>query len=98
MPFDGTFQRDCSEQTAQEIDAEVKKILDETYADARRILEEHREELELVTRKLLENETLDAAAFNALIKRSPKADELKPGPPVEIAPGPPGKGDQSFPV
>jgi len=98
MPFDGAFQRDCSEQTAQEIDAEVKKILGEAYADARKILREHRDQLDLVSKKLLETESLDGVAFNRLIGRSPKEDELKPRLPVEIAPGPRGAPDQSFPV
>jgi ATP-dependent Zn protease len=97
-PVDGQFQRDCSEKTAQEIDDEVKKILDGTYADARKILEDHRDQLELVTKTLLENETLDAAAFNRLIGRSPKEDETEPGPPVEIAPGAAGMGDEGFPM
>jgi cell division protease FtsH len=68
---DGTFQRDCSEQTAQLIDAEVKKILAQAYTEAKEILTSHREQLELVTQKLLENETLDAATFQALIGISP---------------------------
>jgi cell division protease FtsH len=98
LPFDGAFQRDCSEQTAQEIDAEVKKILDAAYADAKKILQEHRDQLDLVSKKLLETESLDGAAFNRLIGRSPKEDELKPRPSVQIAPGPGGATDKSFPV
>ena len=86
--IDGTFQRDCSERTAQEIDEEVKRILDEAYAQAKGILEQHRTELELVTRKLLEEETLDAAAFNALIGRPVTADKERPGQPTDIAPHP----------
>ena len=40
---DGQFQRDCSEKTAQQIDEEVKKILDQSYAEAIEILALHRE-------------------------------------------------------
>src|SRR5438309_2592107 len=65
--LDGTFQRDCSERTAQDIDQEVKKILDQAYAEARNILIEHRDQLELVAKELLQKETLDAQAFNRLI-------------------------------
>ncbi|HEV8544309.1 MAG TPA: cell division protein FtsH, partial [Verrucomicrobiae bacterium] len=75
---DGSFQRDCSEQTAQLIDAEVKKILSQAYAEAREILTSHRDQLELVTRKLLENETLDAAAFQALIGVSATHEDEQP--------------------
>jgi cell division protease FtsH len=77
---DGTFQRDCSEQTAQLIDAEVKKILAHAYDEAKEILTGHRDQLELVTQNLLENETLDAAAFQELIGISPTHhDELPRG-------------------
>jgi len=68
---DGTFQRDCSEQTAQLIDAEVKKILSKAYAEAKETLTSHRDQLELVTQKLLEAETIDAPTFQALIGISP---------------------------
>jgi cell division protease FtsH len=64
---EGALQRDCSEQTAREIDEEVKKLLDEAYAAARRILVEHRPQLELVAGELLKKESLDAQAFNALL-------------------------------
>ncbi len=84
--MDGNFQRDCSERTAQEIDDEVKNILDEAYAEAKGILQQHREQLELVTSELLKCETLDAKTFNRLIGRSPAADQDKPGQPIEIAP------------
>jgi cell division protease FtsH len=66
-PPDGAMQRDCSEQTAREIDEEVKKILDEAYQEARQILTEHRDQLDRVAGELLTRETLDAQAFNALI-------------------------------
>jgi cell division protease FtsH len=69
-PAEAPIQRDCSEETAREIDAEVKRLLDEAYDEARRILVTHRDELERVAGELLQKETLDAAAFNALIGRS----------------------------
>ena len=83
--MDGTFQRDCSERTAQEIDAEVKKILDRAYSEAKEILEQHRDQLELVTNELLRRETLDAQAFNRLIGRKAPGGE-RAGPRVEAAP------------
>jgi cell division protease FtsH len=70
--IDGTFQRDCSERTAQEIDSEVKGILDQAYADARQIIESHRDQLDLVTQELLARESLDSASFNELIGRGNK--------------------------
>jgi cell division protease FtsH len=83
---DGTFQRDCSERTAQEIDDEVKKILDRAYSEAKEILEQHRDQVELVTKELLEKETLDSVAFNRLIGRSIAEEFERPGKPVELAP------------
>jgi cell division protease FtsH len=66
---DGVVQRDCSEQTAREIDEEVKKTLDAAYADSKRILEQHRIQVDLVAKVLLQRETLDAQTFKDLISR-----------------------------
>jgi cell division protease FtsH len=65
--MDGMMQRDCSEQTAFEVDQEVKRILDSAYADARKILQDHRSQLDLVAGELLQRETMDAATFKRLI-------------------------------
>ena len=72
-PADGSLQRDCSEQTAREIDEEVKKILDAAYAESKQILIQYRTQLDLVANKLLESETMDAATFQNLINQ-PSAD------------------------
>jgi cell division protease FtsH len=45
--------------TKELIDAEVRKIVDECYADALRLLREHRPQLSQLAHKLLESETLD---------------------------------------
>jgi len=58
----------------------------QAYAEAKSILEQHREELERVTQKLLESETLDSKAFNALLGRAPVPAEDRPGHPIDIAP------------
>jgi cell division protease FtsH len=60
-------QLDCSEETARKIDLEVKRILDDCYRDARRLLIEHREQLERVARELLQRESLDGTAFEQLL-------------------------------
>jgi cell division protease FtsH len=83
--MDGTFQRDCSEHTAEEIDLEVKRILDSSYTDAKNILDEHRQQLERVTAELLKRETLDAEEFSRLIGHQVFKEE-RPGPPVDAAP------------
>jgi cell division protease FtsH len=65
-----SMQRDCSEETARQIDAEVREILEDAHKEARRILETHRDQLGLVVAELLRRETLDANAFEALIEKS----------------------------
>jgi cell division protease FtsH len=64
---DGSIQRDCSEATASKIDEEVKRLLDTCYAESKKILLAHRDQLDLVAGELLRNETLDAARFQELI-------------------------------
>jgi cell division protease FtsH len=76
---DGSFQRDCSEDTAREIDKEVKRILERMYAEAKEILLAHRDQLENVTNELINRETLDARSFNELIG---KPDALPESPPA----------------
>jgi cell division protease FtsH len=70
---DGAMERDCSEVTASKIDEEVKRLLDDCYAESRRILLEHRDQLDLVAGELLRKESLDAATFQELIGRKPEA-------------------------
>jgi cell division protease FtsH len=71
MPqFPGVPQnRDCSDATAQLVDEEVKKILDAAHCEAQKILSEHRDQLDLVARELLQRESMDAETFNNLIGR-----------------------------
>jgi cell division protease FtsH len=88
---DGAFQRDCSEETAREIDQEVKLILDRAYAEAKDILTVHRDQLELVAQELLKRESMDGPTFHRLLGR-----EMAPAPPapapVLAANGHPGSG------
>ncbi len=82
---DGMFQRDCSEETAREIDEEVKRMLGEAYANAKNILTSHREQLDQVANELLQRETIDGQAFYHMLGLPmPKgsAGEPPPIPPV----------------
>jgi cell division protease FtsH len=63
----GPAQRDCSEQTAREIDLEVKKILDNAYVEARSLLTIHRQALERIAHELLQREMMDAVTFKQLL-------------------------------
>ncbi|MFG1341716.1 ATP-dependent zinc metalloprotease FtsH [Xanthobacter autotrophicus] len=51
-------QQNVSEATAQTIDREVRRLVDEGHAEAKRILTEHQQDLETLARGLLEYETL----------------------------------------
>ncbi len=66
-------QRDCSEETAREIDEEVKRILDGAYGEARGLLQKHRSALERIARELLQRETMDANLFKQLLCDEPRA-------------------------
>jgi cell division protease FtsH len=82
---DTPLQRDCSEQTAREIDEEVKAILERAYTEAKQCLIAHRDQLEQVTAELLAKETLDGAEFYRLVGR-PMPCAKEPVPPLP-APG-----------
>jgi cell division protease FtsH len=51
--------RPYSDDTARLIDAEVRRMLDESYAEATRLLHQQRQELDALAKALLEHETLD---------------------------------------
>ena len=61
-------QRDYSEAVAQEIDAEVRRIVHEAHERAKQVLREHREQLDAVAARLMEVETLDAEEFVAVVE------------------------------
>jgi len=89
--------REYSESTAQQIDAEVKRIIDEAYARAKAVLEANRGNVEKIAKALLEYETLDASHVKEIIDygeiRNPPILEIAPPPlpppPVDSAPEPP---------
>ena len=57
-----------SEFTAQEIDGEVKRIIDEAYKSAHDIITSNRDKLELIANSLLEYETLDGQQVEEIIR------------------------------
>jgi cell division protease FtsH len=62
-------QRNYSEEVAEQIDFEVRRLVDEAHERANQILTEHIEILRLIANRLIEEETLDAKEFAALIVR-----------------------------
>ncbi|MES2743484.1 MAG: ATP-dependent zinc metalloprotease FtsH [Pseudomonadota bacterium] len=75
--FFGGSAKTISEATQQKVDAEIRNILDTQYALSRKLLEEHREQVEMMTKALLEWETIDADQINDIMAgqepRLPKA-------------------------
>jgi cell division protease FtsH len=59
-------QRDYSEEVAEKIDREVRKLVNDAYIEAKRILQEHRDKLDLVANRLLEVETIGREEFEQL--------------------------------
>jgi len=60
--------KEYSEQTAEAIDAEVKRLVDDGYKTAKRLIEEHRDKLEIIANALLEFETLDGTQVEDIVK------------------------------
>ena len=73
--------KDYSEHTAQEIDAEVKRIIDEAYARAKKLIDDNRDKLELIAKALLEFETLDGQQVEDLIRTGKMSN---PPPPAAL--------------
>jgi cell division protease FtsH len=59
-------QRDYSEAVAEQIDKEVRSLVNDAYGKAKKILLQYREYLDTIARKLLEVETLSREEFEAL--------------------------------
>ncbi len=77
--------KNYSEATAQEIDAEVKRIIQEQYDRAKQLIMTHRDKLEIIARALLEYETLDGTQVEEIMKTgtfTPPPETPKVDPPT----------------
>jgi cell division protease FtsH len=63
--------------TAEEIDHEVRVLIDAAYERAKKVVAEHKEVIELMTEMLLEFETLDAEDIEKIVKGEWKTDEKR---------------------
>ncbi|MBN4668228.1 ATP-dependent metallopeptidase FtsH/Yme1/Tma family protein [Pandoraea nosoerga] len=63
--------KSVSEATQQKVDAEVRRILDEQYALAKKLLEDNREKVESMTQALMEWETIDGDQINDIMEGRP---------------------------
>jgi len=60
--------RDFSEETARQIDLEVRRLIDEAYQSAHSIVESHADAMHRIAAALLERETIDAEEVRMLIE------------------------------
>jgi cell division protease FtsH len=85
-------RREISERTAQMVDGEVKRLIDEAYARASAILGENRELLDRIAQALLERETIDRDDLDRLAKNQPLPPRtLPPAEPSTAPAGAPAK-------
>src|SRR5574344_1235151 len=69
MGRDFGHTRDFSEEIAADIDKEVKKIVDDCYSTAMRLLQDNKDMLEYISKTLLDEETLDEKDFDILMEQ-----------------------------
>jgi len=70
-----------SEATMQKVDSSIRRIIDEQYGVARKILEDNRDKVEAMTAALLEWETIDADQIDDIINgRPPRPPKVPQGP------------------
>ncbi len=86
-----TTHKNMSESTLQKVDAEIKRIIDEQYGLARKLIEDNRDKVEAMTKALLEWETIDADQIDDIMSglppRPPKPSQSStPSKPTGTAP------------
>ncbi|MCM8613936.1 MAG: ATP-dependent zinc metalloprotease FtsH [Candidatus Accumulibacter sp.] len=86
-----TTHKNMSEATMEKVDREIRRIIDEQYALARRLLDEHRDKVEAMASALLELETIDADQINDIMQGKP------PRPPKQTQLPPANKSDHNAP-
>ena len=82
-----TTHQNMSEETMKAVDKEVRAIIDRQYALARKLLEENRDKVEVMTKALLEWETIDSDQIADIMAgrppRPPKPVAAKPSSPTD---------------
>jgi cell division protease FtsH len=76
-----TKTTNVSEETMRKVDSEIRRIIDEQYRVAREILESNRDKVEMMTKALLDWETIDADQIDDICAgREPRPPKEKSGP------------------
>ena len=87
QPFVGRdygMGQEYSDETAEKIDAEIRRVVDEAYHMASDILVEHRGELDMMSQLLIERETIDREEFEALLDGKDPEEVFQGKPAVKI--------------
>ncbi len=82
-----TTHKSVSEATLQKVDAEIRRIIDQQYRIARKLIEENRDKIEAMTKALLEFETIDADQIADIMSGKPPRPPKPTG--SHAAPKPP---------
>jgi len=86
-----TTHKNVSEVTMQKVDAEIRKIIDQQFALAKKLILDNRDKVEAMARALLELETIDAEQIQDIMDgrppRPPKPTQAPQQPPQAGAPG-----------
>jgi cell division protease FtsH len=78
---DVTTSQNLSESTAEKVDKEISRILEEQYSRARKVLEENKDKVEVMAKSLMEWETLDANQIGDIMSgKDPRPPEDTPKP------------------
>ena len=87
-----TNHQSVSEDTMRQVDAEIRRIIDEQYKLARKLIEDNRDKVEVMTKALLDWETIDAEQIEDIMQgrppRAPKPSQYTP-PPATSGPSEP---------
>ena len=84
-------QKNYSEKTAEAIDEEIRRLIDEGYAEAVEIITQHRDVLDRLAKALIQYETLDGENLERVFRGEPP---IEPAPAEPAVPQPSGDGDQ----
>ena len=75
--------RQVSEETLRQVDAEIRGIIDEQYKKAKKILMEHKDKVEVMTKCLLDWETINEEQINEIVAgKTPKPPQDPPDAPI----------------
>jgi cell division protease FtsH len=98
-----TMHKNVSDTTMQKVDTEIRRIVDQQYQLARKLIEDNRDKIEAMAKALLEWETLDAEQISDIMEgrpprppkpATPPAPPSKDSPPTATAPATPPQAAQ----